>query len=225
MTKRELLSAVPFVSDLGEDALTTLESHMRLRTFRRGQSIFHQGDSGDSLFLVASGRIKLFIENSDGEQLTILFCGPGNCFGEMAVLDGKARSASAEALEQTEAWVVTRNTFLDLMRRDPDISVAVIVFLCSKLRTDLARMEEFIFLDTHDRVGRQLVRMATKNASGDYAVLITQEELARFVGNSREQVNRVLSDLSSIGHISIGRGHLKINRLDAMRRIFGKSDG
>ena len=142
----------------------------------------------------------------------------------MAVLDGKTRSASAEALEPTEAWVVTRNAFLDLMRRDPGIPIKVISFLCSKLRTDLARMEEFIFLDTHNRVGRQLVRMATKNASGDYAVLITQEELARFVGNSREQVNRVLSDLSSIGHISIGRGHLKINRLEAMRQIFGESD-
>jgi CRP/FNR family cyclic AMP-dependent transcriptional regulator len=224
MTKREALSAVPFVSGLGEDALTVLESHMRLRTFRREQPIFRQGDPGDSLFLVASGRIKLFIESSDGEQLTILFCGPGSCFGEMAVLDGKTRSANAEALEPTDAWVVTRNAFLDLMRRDPDIPIAVISFLCSKLRTDLARMEEFIFLDTHNRVGRQLVRMATKNASGDYAVLITQEELARFVGNSREQVNRVLSDLSSIGHISIGRGHLKINRLEAMRRIFGESD-
>ena len=129
MTKRELLSAVPFFSDLGEDALTALESHMRLRTFRRGQPIFRQGDPGDSLFLVASGRIKLFIESSDGEQLTILFCGPGNCFGEMTVLDGKARSASAEPLEQTEAWVVTRNAFLDLMRREPDIPIAVIVFL------------------------------------------------------------------------------------------------
>tara|TARA_Y100000758_G_C15651908_1_gene274947 strand:+ start:39 stop:470 length:432 start_codon:yes stop_codon:yes gene_type:complete len=142
----------------------------------------------------------------------------------MAVLDGKTRSASAEALEPTEAWVVTRNAFLDLMRRDPDIPIEVISFLCSKLRTDLARMEEFIFLDTYNRVGRQLVRMATKNASGDYVVLITQEELGRFVGNTREQVNRVLSDLSSIGHISIGRGHLKINRLEAMRRIFGESD-
>ena len=122
MTKRELLSAVPFFSDLSEDALNTLESHMRLRTFRRGQPIFIQGDPGDSLFLVASGRVKLLIAHSDGEQLTILFCGPGTCFGEMAVLDGKARSASAEALELTETWVVTRNDFLDLMRRAPDIS-------------------------------------------------------------------------------------------------------
>ena len=197
---------------------------MRLRTFRRGQPIFSQGDPGDSLFLVASGRVKLFIENSDGEQLTILFCGPGTCFGEMAVLDGKARSASAEALELTETWVVTRNAFLDLMRRAPDISIAVIVFLCSKLRTDLARMEEFIFLDTYNKVGRQLVRMATKDTSGDYTVQLTQEELARLVGNTRERVNRVLADLSSIGHISIGRGHLQINRLEAMKRIFDKSD-
>ena len=224
MTRRELLSAVHFVGNLNEVALTTLEEHMRLRRFRRGQPIFTQGDPGDSLFLVASGRVKLFIENSNGEQLTILFCDPGSCFGEMAVLDGQPRSASAEALESTEAWVVPRNAFLDLMRREPDIAIAVIVFLCAKLRTDLARLEELIFLDTYDRVGRQLVRMATKNESGDYMVQITQEELARLVGNSREQVNRALAGLSSLGHVSIGRGHLQINRLDAMKRIFGKSD-
>ncbi len=224
MTRRELLSAVHFVGDLNEVALTTLEEHMRLRRFRRGQPIFTQGDPGDSLFLVASGRVKLFIENSNGEQLTILFCDPGSCFGEMAVLDGQPRSASAEALESTEAWVVPRNAFLDLMRREPDIAIAVIAFLCSKLRTDLARIEELIFLDTYNRVGRQLVRLATKNESGDYTVQITQEELARLVGNSREQVNRALAGLSSLDHVSIGRGHIQINHLDAMKRIFGKSN-
>ena len=224
MTKRELLSAVPFVGDLDEDALTTLEGHMRLRKFRRGQPIFTEGDPGDSLFLIASGRVKLFIDNSDGEQLTILFCASGTCFGEMAVLDGQPRSASAEALESTEAWVVPRNAFLDLMRRTPEVAIAVIVFLCSKLRTDLARFEELTFLDTYDRVGRQLVRMATKNTSGDYTVQITQEEFARLVGSSREQVNRSLAGLSSLGHVSIGRGRLTINRLDAMKQIFSERE-
>lgn len=222
MTKRELLCAVPFLSDLGGDALATLESCMVLRKFRRGQPIFSQGDPGDSLFLVMSGRVKLFIENSDGEQLTILFCDSGSCFGEMAVLDGKVRSASAEAVELTETWIVNRNDFLDLMRRAPDIAIAVITFLCSKLRTDLDRMEEFIFLDAYDRVGRQLLRMATMNAAGDYVVQITQDELARLVGNSREQVNRVLADLASLGHVSIGRGCLQIDRLDALKGMFGK---
>ena len=75
-----------------------------------------------------------------------------------------------------------------------------------------------------DRLGRQLVRMATKNTSGDYTVQITQEELARLVGSSREQVNRSLAGLSSLGHVSIGRGYLKINRLDAMKQIFGEHD-
>ncbi|MCH2591333.1 MAG: Crp/Fnr family transcriptional regulator, partial [Planctomycetales bacterium] len=198
MTKSELLSGVPFFSNLGADAVTELASQMRLRKVRRGDRIFSQGDPGDSLFLVASGRIKIFIEDAEGEQLTILFCGPGNCFGEMALLDGKARSATAEALEQTEVWVVTRRSFLDLVRNSPEISIEVIAFLCSKLRTNLARMEEFIFLDTYDRVGRQLLRIATRDDSGTYTVKITQEELARVVGNSREQVNRVLAALASL---------------------------
>ena len=224
MTKHELLSTVPFFRDLDDDALVALESQMRPRKVRRGDRLFSQGDTGDSLFLVASGRVKLFVEDPNGEQLTILFCGPGNCFGEMALLDGKARSASAEALERTEVWVVTRRSFLDLIRHAPEISIEMIVFLCSKLRTNLDRMEEFIFLDAYERVGRQLVRMATKDPSGNYAVRITQDELAKLVGNSREQVNRALADLSSLGHVSIRRGHLQIDRLDAMQRMFCKED-
>ena len=225
MTKHELLSAVPFFSTLDADAVAELASQMRLRKVRRGERIFSQGDPGDSLFLVASGRIKLFIEDAEGDQLTILFCGPGNCFGEMALLDGNARSATAEALERAEVWVVTRRSFLDLVRNSPEISIEVIVFLCSKLRTNLARMEEFIFLDTYDRVGRQLVRMATRDDSGNCTVKITQEELARLVGNSREQVNRVLADLSSLGHISIGRGQVNLDHFDALQRMFTESDG
>ena len=225
MTKNELLSGVPFFSSLGADAVTELASQMRLRKVRRGDRIFSQGDPGDSLFLVASGRIKIFIEDAEGEQLTILFCGPGNCFGEMALLDGKARSATAEALEQTEVWVVTRRSFLDLVRNSPEISIEVIVFLCSKLRTNLARMEEFIFLDTYDRVGRQLLRIATKDDSGTYTVKITQEELARVVGNSREQVNRVLADLASLGHVSVSRGQISLTRFDALRQMFPEGDG
>jgi CRP-like cAMP-binding protein len=225
MTKNELLSGVPFFSSLGADAVTELASQMRLRKVRRGDRIFSQGDPGDSLFLVASGRIKIFIEDAEGEQLTILFCGPGNCFGEMALLDGKARSATAEALEQTEVWVVTRRSFLDLVRNSPEISIEVIVFLCSKLRTNLARMEEFIFLDTYDRVGRQLLRIATRDDSGTYTVKITQEELARVVGNSREQVNRVLADLASLGHVSVSRGQISLTRFDALRQMFPEGDG
>ena len=225
MTKNELLSDVPFFSSLDAGAIAELASQMRLRKVRRGDRIFNQGDPGDSLFLVASGRIKIFIEDAEGEQLTILFCGPGNCFGEMALLDGKARSATAEALEQTEVWVVTRRSFLDLVRDSPEISIEVIVFLCSKLRTNLARMEEFIFLDTYDRVGRQLLRIATRDDSGTYTVKVTQEELARLVGNSREQVNRVLADLASLGHVSVGRGQISLTRFDALRKMFPEGDG
>ena len=143
----------------------------------------------------------------------------------MALLDGKARSATAEALEQTEVWVVTRRSFLDLVRNSPEISIEVIVFLCSKLRTNLARMEEFIFLDTYDRVGRQLLRIATRDDSGTYTVKITQEELARVVGNSREQVNRVLADLASLGHVSVCRGQISLTRFDALRQMFPEGDG
>ena len=81
MNQQALLSSIPFFSDLEPDALNTLASNMRLRKFRRNQPIFDQGDPGDCLFIVSAGRVKLFIETGDGDQLTILHCGVGECFG------------------------------------------------------------------------------------------------------------------------------------------------
>ena len=219
MEPHKLLSSIPFFEHIDHDTSVMLRSKMQSRKFRKGQPIFNQGDPGDSLFLVSTGRVKLFTENEHGEQLTILLCGEGDCFGEMAVLDGGARSASAEALEATETWVVTRNTFVDLIRQQPDISLNLISFLCSKLRVDLDRMEEFIFLDAYHRTGRQIIRMASEGGEGEFTVNITQDELARLVGSSREQVNRVLRDLSSMGHIAISRGKIKINDKTVMEQM------
>ena len=221
MNQQALLSSIPFFSNLDPDALTTLASNMRLRKFRRNQPIFDQGDPGDCLFIVSAGRVKLFIETGDGDQLTILHCGPGECFGEMAVLDGQPRSASAEALEPTEAWIVTRETFVDLIRHNPRSSLALISFLCAKLRTNLDRMEDFIFRDAYHRIGRQIIRMAPVDVNGPCSISITQDELAWLVGISREHVNRVLSDLSAIGYIATGRGKIDILNTVAMENLWG----
>ena len=221
MNQQALLSSIPFFSELEPDALTTLASKMRLRKFRRNQPIFDQGDPGDCLFIVSAGRVKLFIETGDGGQLTILHCGVGECFGEMAVLDGQSRSASAEAMEPTEAWIVTRETFVDLIRHNPRSSLALISFLCAKLRTNLDRMEDFIFRDAYHRIGRQIIRMAPARVNGSSSISITQDELARLVGISREHVNRVLSDLSSIGYIATGRGKIDILNNVAMENLWG----
>ena len=221
MNQQALLSSIPFFSNLEPDALATLASNMRLRKFRRNQPIFDQGDPGDCLFIISAGRVKLFIETGDGDQLTILHCGVGECFGEMAVLDGQSRSASAEAMEPTEAWIVTRETFVDLISHNPGSSLALISFLCAKLRTNLDRMEDFIFRDAYHRIGRQIIRMASTVAIGACSIPITQDELARLVGISREHVNRVLSELSSIGYIATGRGKIDILNTSAMENLWG----
>ena len=219
MEPYKLLSSIPFLENIDHGTAAMLQSKMQVRRFRRGQPIFSQGDPGDSLFLVSTGRVKLFIENEHGEQLTILLCEEGDCFGEMAVLDGGARSASAEALEATETQIITRNTFIDLIREQPEVSLNLISFLCSKLRADLGRMEELIFLDAYHRTGRQIIRMASRGSEGEFTVNITQDELARLVGSSREQVNRVLRDLSSMGHISISRGKIEIRDIAVMEQL------
>lgn len=221
MNQQDLLSSISFFSNLESSALTTLASGMLLRKFRRNQPIFYQGDPGDCLFIVSAGRVKLFIETGDGDQLTILHCGVGDCFGEMAVLDGQSRSASAEAMEPVEAWIVTRETFVDLIVHNPQSSLALISFLCAKLRTNLDRMEDFIFRDAYHRIGRQIIRMAPEDKHGLCSIEITQDELARLVGITREHVNRVLSELSSIGYIATDRGKIDILNVSAMQNLWG----
>ncbi len=209
---RDALRACRLFADMDPASLDLVAAALRVRRFRRGETIFHAGDPGDSLFIIAAGLVKITIPSDEGSEPAILTTiGPGGFFGELSLLDGAARSATAVALEAVEAHVLRRDVFERLLDDEPGLRTALLVALASEIRRLTAQVEDLHFLDLPGRLARHLLRSvstASGDASGDGDGLVgeyrlpwpfTQAELAGMIGGSRQSVNRLLADLVADG--------------------------
>jgi len=183
--------------------------------------IFHKDQAGDALYIVDSGRIRIFLPKETGEELTMEVAGPGDVFGELALLDGGPRSASAETLEETSVFTINREEFMQYAQATPQFAVALIELLSHRLRHATEYAESLAFLDVHARLARVLLEMAERygvkrnGGSIEIDVDLTQADLATMVGATRERVNRALAAFRSQGLLELhGR---KIALLDTIR--------
>jgi CRP/FNR family transcriptional regulator len=197
-------------------ALGVCAASLRVRRFRRGETIFHQGDPGDSLFIVESGSVKIVLPSPEGEEGAIIATlGRGDFFGELALLDGAAHSATAVALEPTQALVLGRATFERLVDESPSLRHALFAGLVAELRRLTGHVEELHFLDLPGRLASRLVRIARDvdpAAAGEIRLVwpYTQSDLAAMIGGTRQTVNRLLNDLAERGLIRFEKDALVI---------------
>lgn len=216
---RALLRKVALFSHLSDEALGSLAGHMRRLAFRRGTMIFHKDQAGDALYVVSSGRVRLFVPAEGGEELTVDIAGPGEVFGELALLDGRPRSASAEAVEETVTYTINRETFQRALATIPGLAAGVIELLSARLRHVTEYAESLAFLDVHGRLARALLELADRYGVAGEGVEIdldlTQAELATMIGATRERVNRALAVFRAQGLVVL-RGR-KIVLRDAQR--------
>lgn len=206
-----------------DEGLRSVAELMRRRRFRRNEMIFHQGDIGDSLQVVASGGIKIVLASPDGEEAIIASLKPGDFFGELALLDGAPRSTSAMALEATETLALPRDEFLRLIAEDPDLVQALLKAVAGELRRLTGHVEELHFLDLAGRLAIRLVRLARDQddrATGRVELNwpFTQSDLASMIGGTRQSVNKQLSALVEDGLLDIERDTLVINDLEQLER-------
>ena len=187
---------------------------LRLRRFRRDETVFHQGDPGDALYVVASGRVKVVLPSPDtGEPAILATLGPGGFFGELALLDGAPRSATAVALDPVEASVLRRDAFDRLVDTEPALRRALLASLAGEIRRLTAQVEDLHFLDLPGRLARHLLRSLGASGgavegpedgplpTGEQRLPwpYTQAELAGMIGGSRQSVNRLLADFVAEG--------------------------
>ena len=204
----EALRACRLFADMDAPSLALCAAALRPRRFRRGETIFHAGDPGDALFIVADGSVKITIPPDDGSEPAILTTiGPGGFFGELSLLDGAARSATAVALDAVETHVLRRDAFERLIDAEPALRRALLLALASEIRRLTAQVEDLHFLDLPGRLARHLLRSVSIAAGQDpnqVDMLVgehrlpwpyTQAELAGMIGGSRQSVNRLLADL------------------------------
>jgi CRP-like cAMP-binding protein len=157
---------------------------------------------------VRRGQVRVESGTPSGERLTIEVFGPGDLFGEIAVLDGRPRTADAIIGEDAELFVLPRGEFLAHLERDPRLAIRIIELLCGRLRATNERREEMLFLPLHARLARRLTTLAEDFGA---ELQITQDELAGLVGVTRESVNRQLREWRESGIVKLGRGRIWVD--------------
>ena len=208
---------------VAESALERVAGSLRRRSFRRGEVIFHAGDPGDSLHVIASGSVKIALESPDGDEAILVTLGPGAFFGELAVVDEAPRSATATAVEPSQTLTLTRDALRRLMDEDPRLRDALFAGVAGALRRLTLQLEELSFLDLRGRLAVRLARMARATDPAATTVTMpwpyTQSDLAAMVGGTRQRVNRLLGELADEGLITVGAGTLEIRDVDALLRV------
>ncbi len=205
-------------------SLAMCAASLRVRRFRRGETIFHQADPGDTLFIVESGSVKIVLPSPEGEEDAIIATlGRGDFFGELALLDGAARSATAVAVEPTETLALRREAFETLIDSEPGLRRALFAGLAAELRRLTGHVEELHFLDLPGRLASRLVRLARErqpDAHGEVRLPwpYTQSDLASMIGGTRQTVNRLLNDFAAQGLIRVEKESVIIPDLDRLAK-------
>lgn len=194
-------------SGVPEEDLRRLISVARRRRFSRHEVVFHRDDPADSLHLIQKGRFAVRIMTPLGDQATIAVRGPGDSFGEMALVrEGARRSATVAALEDAETFAVYVADFARLRTEHPSVDQVLIAFLAEEVRRQNQLLLEALYVPAERRVLRRLVELSETYADENGVIALTQEELAEMAGTSRATVNRVLREEQQRGTVELRRG-------------------
>jgi CRP-like cAMP-binding protein len=208
-----LLKMNALFAGLGDEALNNIANLCSRRQIDGNEMLFQKGDKGDALYGIRRGQIRIETGTAGGGRLTLNIMGPGDVFGEIALLDGQARTADATATEKSELYVLRRDDFLAYLQREPSVSLRLIELLCQRIRWTSERMEEASLLPLNVRLAKRLVSLAADFGS---EVHISQEQLGQYVGAARESVNRQLQEWRKQGILELGRSRIDILKLDKL---------
>jgi CRP/FNR family transcriptional regulator, cyclic AMP receptor protein len=211
----ELLQRVPLFSELSDPELERVAQVAVPRSFPRETRVFHEGDHGDACYIIRDGSCRVTREHPDGRAITLANLGPGSIFGELAMLDGEARSASVEAVEDTNLLALPARDVRALIRSHPEMGEKLIVALTRRLREANERITRQSFQTVPSRVAGVLNQLL---AEGDLApqlrdgvtIRLRQSDLAQLAGTSRESVSRFLATLERAGIVRVGRAKVTI---------------
>lgn len=220
----KLIRDVPLLARLAADDMRALASKGRMRSFSSGTTIFSEGEKGDSLHVVVDGRVRITVTSGSGDEATVATIGPGDCFGEFSLLDGRPRSASAIASSATRTFMVTREAFVEWVSERPGAALAILETLSLRLRRTDEALADLAFLDLAHRLAKQLIALASihtpdgpPSLDPPIRIQVTQGELASMLGVSRESVNKQLNTFAREGWLTLSRGAVIIQQPEALR--------
>jgi CRP/FNR family cyclic AMP-dependent transcriptional regulator len=207
-----MLNKLYIFSELAPQETDRLTQHSTTRTYPANTILISEGDSTDSLYVVLEGEVKVFASDDQGKEVILNILGPGEYFGELALLDDKPRSASVKTMVPTKVMVITKNDFKNCLATDPDMAYRLIKVLIGQVRALTSNVKSLALLDVYGRVARTLLDLA-ENVDDEMVIVqkLTHQDIADMVGASREMVSRILKDLVSGGYITIKNRRYTIN--------------
>ncbi len=208
MAASNLLEAIPLLASLDQESRELLAADMRERSVPKGSFIIYAEDPGPSLMFLLDGAAKITLVSEDGKEVILAQMGPGDFFGEIALLAGGDRCANVVASSNCKLLVLPEEQFFEQCARNPNFSMALMRELALRLRASSAKIGDLALLDVYRRVSRTLVSLATsRGETASDALKVekrpTHQELASMVGTSREMVTRALKGLEEDGHIAV----------------------
>ena len=216
-----LLRHVRLFAGLSEEDLEAIAEVSVSRRYQAGEVVFREGDGGDTCYIVRSGLARAVRQHSDGRSITLSHFGPGDIFGELAMFDEEPRSATVDVIDALEAMAIPGRDMQRLMREYPEIAVKLNTALAQRLRATNERLARQSFQTVQSRVAAVLAQMVATARSGseggsDVVIALTQADLAKLAGSSRESASRFLASLERSGVITQGRGRLTVHDPDAL---------
>ena len=223
MAGTSLLGGVPLFASLSEEALRAVEAVCRRRVFKRGETLFYEEDPGNALYIVQTGQVKIVRLAPDGEERILHLEGPGECLGELSLIDGAPRSAKAVALDRVEALVLYREEFLALLDQHPAVARAVMSGLAGMVRRLSEQVQDLTALDVPGRIAKKLLELAESHGQStpegvQIALKLSQQELAAMIGATRVAVNQALSWFRSQGILSTDRQGITLLKPEKLRQ-------
>lgn len=205
---------------LPEEDVRAMLALARRSTYRRGEVVFHRHDPADAMHLVTKGRFDVRIATPLGDEVALAIWGPGDIFGELAVLTDRARTATVTALEPAETLVVRGSELQRLAQRHPSLDEVLVRVLAERVAFLSERLVEAYTVDAEARVARRVLELARVYGGGAPVVIpLIQDELAALAGTSRATVNRVLRDAERRGLVELGRGRTILLDAEGMARL------
>lgn len=209
----KILNGINLFESLEEDELLALSNHLVRRRFPRNSVIINEGDTTNSLYIILSGKVKVFLNDQNGKEVILNVVNAGEYFGEISLFDDGLRSASIMTMEDSQFAVLEKSSFLSCMASHPELALTIIKGLTTRLRGLSDNVRNLALMDVYGRVAHTLLELAVeKDGLTVITENLTYKELAKRVGASSKMVGRVMKDLKARGYVTKVGKNLIINQ-------------
>ncbi|MFK7893858.1 MAG: Crp/Fnr family transcriptional regulator [Granulosicoccus sp.] len=211
--QHEILRTIDLFEKIDEESIDALCQSARLLSFRKNAVLMSEGESGEAFYIVKSGAVRIFVSDEEGNEIILNDLGAGDYFGEVSLLDGEPRTASAMAVQRTQVLAVPKHAFVACVQRNPHIAFVIIRTMTMRLRRATAAIRSLALENVYKRLAGKLADLAA--LEDGHTVLprkYSNQELATMIGASREMVGRILNDLVAGGYMEKRGNRWQLNR-------------